>query len=381
MSSLARGQHALWNSSRRVQFHQSLPLKPYAKLFSTSATRAAKPVPSNQPSQTTVSTPEAHEINAPLSTLPANIDIPAPLDPAAPASYKIKRTIAVGRAYLTFYKTGLKNVFRNYRASLPLRATLGLPAYLPVSPPRKISSPTEPSNNAPQAPGKQAIGLGRGQFQLVRRAARDVRRMIPFTMILIVCGEFTPLIVPIFGAAITPATCRVPSQITKERDVASRRKYAALLAHASAAPSPSTEPASGSLPRPAAIGSDHELSLLAEFADPTWAVTADSAAVLRASAVFGLVKRHDRAAGSALAGLVYRPRLRRWVEYLAIDDNMIRNGGGVRALSAAEVRIACDERGACDVATFSKTREAAEQTERKWLERWLKLREGKTKSQ
>lgn len=198
--------------------------------------------------------------------------------------------------------------------------------------------------------------------------------MIPFTVILIVCGEFTPLIVPIFGSAITPATCRVPGQIAKERDTASKRKYAALLAHVRATSGTNTAPESMQ------VGSEQELSLLAEFANPVWLAGADANAVLRACAVFGLVKAHDRVAGSALTGLIYRPRLQRYLEYLSIDDGMIRAGGGVAALSPAEVRIALDERGAGDVAAL-RAGKKAEGVEREWLERWLDVREGEVLNQ
>lgn len=197
--------------------------------------------------------------------------------------------------------------------------------------------------------------------------------MIPFTLILIICGEFTPLIIPIFGSAITPATCRVPGQIAKERDAASKRKYEALLAHVRATAGPNTAPES------VQVGSSQELGLLAEFADPVWLAGANANAVLRACAVFGLVKAHDRVAGEALAGLVYRPRLQRYLEYLSIDDGMIRAGGGVGALSAAEVRIALDERGAGDVAAL-RVGEEAEAVEREWLGRWLDVREGEVLS-
>jgi len=212
--------------------------------------------------------------------------------------------------------------------------------------------------------------MGRGQFQLVRRSARDVRRMIPFTLILLICGEFTPLIVPLFGSAITPATCRVPGQVAKEREVASKRKNAAMRAHARA-----IEPSSLS---PVSVGSREELKLLAEFASPGWVKSADNSAVLRACAVFGLIKSHERVGGGLLAGLVYRPRLRRYVEYLAIDDGMIR-AGGVKGLNSAEVRIALDERGAGDVAALYAG-EKVERAERKWLERWLDVREGEVHS-
>jgi hypothetical protein len=170
--------------------------------------------------------------------------------------------------------------------------------------------------------------------------------MIPFTMILIVCGEFTPLIIPIFGSAITPATCRVPSQVEKERVGSAKRKDAAL------------------------VGFDGgQMEILRRFADPAWVGSAGSDEVLRACAVFGLVKRHDKFGGALLAGSIYRPRLARYAQYLAIDDGMIR-AGSVAAMSAIEVRIAVEERGGVDVSK-SLERKQAEQMERRWLEQWL----------
>jgi hypothetical protein len=78
--------------------------------------------------------------------------------------------------------------------------------------------------------------------------------------------------------------------------------------------------------------------------------------------------------------MIYRPRLARHLEYLAIDDGMIRAGGGVRAMNAAEVRIAVEERGGVDVSASAKDRSHAENVERRWLEQWLAIRGGSPKS-
>jgi hypothetical protein len=192
-------------------------------------------------------------------------------------------------------------------------------------------------------------------------------------LILIVCGEFTPLVVPIFGSAITPATCRVPSQVEKERVSATKRKMAALDVHVTASKDNSSDLLRSS--------SDEQLHLLArQFADPAWVASADPASILRAAAVFGLAKRHDRTAGTLLAGTIYRPRLARHVEYLAIDDEMIRAGGGIRSMNAAEIRIAAEERGGVDVSAGARDRGQAEKIERRWLEQWLAVRGGSPKS-
>ncbi|KAJ5114628.1 hypothetical protein NUU61_000387 [Penicillium alfredii] len=376
MSAIARGPRALQVQLRPLAY---FPISCHfcavsSQLFSTSAPtrQSRRHAPSSVPSTSINSKLKSlrHEINPPKSTLPADLDLPPPSSTTATSSDKLKRYVALGRAYLAFYKTGLKNVFGNYRASIPLRKELGLPAFLPISPPRRASAPTSPSSSSLSAGTSAPIGLSRAQFQLVRRSARDVRRMIPFTVILIVCGEFTPLIVPIVGAAITPATCRIPSQVAKERATAATRKSAALTAHATAV--------DGSL-TPAPAGSDDELRLLAtRLANPGWAATAESAAVQRACAVFGLVKHHNQRAGSLLVAPVYRSRLVRHLEYLALDDGMIRAEGGVSALDAVEVRIAVEERGGVDVAAGARDSARAEELDRLWLERWLTIRENET---
>lgn len=326
--------------------------------FSTSAIHRNKSNTSPATTTTTVSTPTKSEINAPLSTFPAEIETPPQLPQNAPATDKIKRLVATGRAYVTFYKTGLKNVFRNYRASLPLRKSLGLPTYLPVSPPR--------ANGAAGAgAGTGDLGLGRGQYQLVRRSARDVRRMIPFTLILLICGEFTPLIIPIFGSAITPATCRVPGQINKERETASKRKVLALTGYQQ----------QQQQQQKGVTGSQthQEIEVLVKFAEKEFVESANMQEILRASAVFGLVKNHTRplAGVPGFAGM-YRRGLKRHVEYLGIDDGMIRKGG-VRGLSSKEVRFALEERGLGDVGSFAPSGKV-EGVERETLEKWLDLR-------
>ncbi|PTU19111.1 hypothetical protein P175DRAFT_0533533 [Aspergillus ochraceoroseus IBT 24754] len=282
---------------------------------------------------TTATTSLANDVNPPPSTRPADLNLPEALSVSAPPVDKLKRYIALGRAYLSFYKTGLKNVYHNYRASLPLRRSLGLTSYLPTSPP-PAPAPA-PSTDAKREPGSAAgsafrvalktQNLSRSNFQLISRAAYDVRRMIPFTLILIICGELTPLAVLALGNAVTPFTCRVPRQISKERANRVARKRAALVAHSAAV--------RGSL-TPLAPGSDRELDLLAlEFGDRGWVESASDAEVLRACTVFGLAKSHRR---SGLLKGVYRGRLRRYAEYLDIDDGLIRKCGGVKAMEGVE---------------------------------------------
>lgn len=298
-------------------------------------------------------------MNPPASTRPDQLDLPAAVDPTASLKDKFSRYIALGKAYLTFYKNGLKNVYHNYRASIPLRRSLGLPVYLPSSPPPRATAAGE----KPFQTVVDSLNLSRANFQLVRRAAYDVRRTIPFALVLLICAELTPLAVLALGDAVTPYTCRVPQQIDKTRLKRAQLKRDALAAiQASLGLSTSIKP-----------GSEQELTWLAEnFASPEFVNTASAEQVLLGCAMFGLTKRIDRPA--FLVPWVYRPRLRRWAEYLALDDRLIVRGGGVDALTPEEVRIAVDERGGIGVGVGGgHARDAVEQ-ERKWLAQWLQKR-------
>ncbi|EYE96270.1 uncharacterized protein EURHEDRAFT_411424 [Aspergillus ruber CBS 135680] len=333
---------------------------PSSKTHTRPSSSAQPDSPATVPSTSSTSTTSPDDINPPPSTRPAEINAPDSLpDDAAPID-TVKRYVALGRAYLSFYKTGLKNVYHNYRTSLPMRKGLGLPVYLPVSPPPK--SKTIAFKNA-----VEKTGLSRSNFQLIRRAAYDVRRMIPFTLMLIVCGEFTPVIVLALGSAVVPYTCRVPKQLTKDRTQKASRKRAALVAHyVQSTGSVSYTPDTGK-----------ELDLLAQYISLEWIDSASPEEVLRACAVFGLVKTHTRP--STLVSLIYRARLRRFAEYLAVDDGLIMHGGGVSAMEGVEVRIAVEERGGVEIVMRETGEDESEEWEgereqRRWLEGWLERR-------
>lgn len=137
---------------------------------------------------------------------------------------------------------------------------------------------------------------------------------------------------------------------------------------------------------PVPVGSEQELQWLAEnYADPEFVNNASADQVLRGCALFGLTKSIDRPRW--LVPLIYRPRLKRWVEYLRMDDELLArstsssSSGGVKGLSAEEVRTAVDERGGVgvgtDVGRGEQDRQGweVEREERRWLEKWLKRRE------
>ncbi|PYI30795.1 hypothetical protein BP00DRAFT_426185 [Aspergillus indologenus CBS 114.80] len=354
--------------------------------FSTTSTTSTKsPTSPPQSLSPTTNHSLSTNINPPASTRPADLTLPTALSPSASPADKLKHYLAVGRAYLTFYKTGLKNVYHNHRAAVPLRRALGVPAHLPtsaylavtkeslVASKGSVNGPTTTTTTTTMTPTTTAkttknhssnnnrpAAISRASFQLLHRAAYDIRRMIPFTLLLIVCGEFTPLVVLALGNAVTPRTCRVPRQLEKERAKRVQRKKGALLLDR------------GTVTAPEA-GSEKEMKSL------RWLMAAsgdgDREAVARACAVFGLATSHDRLAWPVLP--LYRRRLERYLNYLEVDDELIRRGGGVQAMEAAEVRIAVEERGGAGVGSRGNGRTGweVEREERRWLEKWLQWRD------
>lgn len=353
-------RHDLWRCDTYLAFRgYALSSKTHTRP-SSSAQPSTSTVPSTSSAATTSL---ANDVNPPPSTRPADLNLPDPASPSTAAADKLKRYVAMGRAYLSFYKTGLKNVYHNYRASVPIRRSLGLPPYLPISPPPAPSpNSTQDKKSAAFRKAIESVQLSRSSFQLVRRAAYDVRRMIPFTLILIVCGEMTPLAVLAFGNAVTPFTCRVPRQIEKNRIQWMGRKRAALVAQQAATDGSITPPATGS---------DQELDLLVKvYTNSEWIERASAEEILRACAVLNLVKAHTRPSGLVT---LYRARLRRYAEYLRLDDQLIQRCGGVPAMESVEVKIAVEERGGVGVAE-GKEGWDAERDERRWLEKWLERR-------
>lgn len=113
-------------------------------------------------------------LNPPASTRPPPLDVPA-RDLSTNLFVYLFR---VGKAYTTFYKTGLKAILTNRRLSRNLPA----------------ANPT------------------RADVLLYRRVRHDLQRLPLFAVILLVCGELTPFIILLFPS-LSPYTCRIPAQV------------------------------------------------------------------------------------------------------------------------------------------------------------------------
>lgn len=251
------------------------------------ASTSSSPEPSPPESDNNSTHVYNRALNPPASTRPPALSVPA-RDPAAST---IGHYISVGKAYIKFYKTGLKAVFANRRL---LRETL---AAKPVEADRRPPSVFRPS--------VVPTSYSRADWVLLWRVRHDLLRVPLFALVLLVCGEFTPLIVLAIDGVV-PYTCRLPRQIGGSMAKAEQRRADSF--DTLAAP-----------PTPAAA-QDHVLRSL-HLVSTLW----------------------DRV-GFVMPGLwQVKGNLR--MAFLAGDDALLLQDGGLSGLEVDELRIACAERG------------------------------------
>lgn len=266
--------------------------------------------------------------NPPATTRPPPLELPV----REPDTSILPHLFKTGKAYLTFYKTGLKNIYLNQRLVWSLNDASGVP---------------RSGADAARPPRVRAVGTTtRSTFLLRRRTAHDVRRLPVFALILLCAGELTPFLV-LALPSIVPLTCRIPRQVTSLRRKTEARRAAAFArleaAHGTVGQPPQKQKQQGP-------GGGHPPPGGTAAPSP-----ADHGPLTRAEAVahiarsLNLVSRlWDRLPAASSDGLVAAAARRRVLAHLAFlaeDDALLRQAGGAGALVDEEVRLACADRG------------------------------------
>ncbi|KAF2838504.1 hypothetical protein M501DRAFT_915093, partial [Patellaria atrata CBS 101060] len=272
-------------------------------------------------------------VNPPLSTLPAPLEVPERAPDQSLFSYLYKS----GRAYLGFYKTGIKNIWTNHKLTRSVKASL------------RTKSPSNNSDkDASSTPQKIDLPydgrVTRGEFQLLLRNRHDITRIPAFLLLFAIFGEWLPLIA-IFFTAIVPNTCRIPSQIQKELEKAESRRHKAALerktAMAVAAKSGvDTVPEKKRIEEGVEPALNQDPKALGQVPDPK-----SKTSLLYFSRHFSLHSPRWEGVSIAPPSFMLRRRLRQHLKYLAEDDALIRRDGSVRDLTDEEVAVACRQRG------------------------------------
>ncbi|KAL9019483.1 MAG: hypothetical protein Q9185_003275 [Variospora sp. 1 TL-2023] len=265
------------------------------------------------PARTPPPSKNADTLNPPASTLPPPLTLPT----RDPAEYRLTFYFRTGKAYLIFYKSGVKAIYHNYTLVRQIR-------------PRLTGTPSL----------EQALRdgvLSRAEYHLVRRTRSDVSRIPLFALVLLVCGEFTPLVVIFMGlSGVVPRTCHIPRQIERAQRKAERRRGesfrqgtvpltttrttggegVAAAAEAAAAGGTGLEDVQG-LPKPILAHVGRSLGLYSSL----W----------------------DRV--GVTPTILLPRRIREAVERIDVDDLAIRREGGVKGLSEGELKLAAEARG------------------------------------
>ena len=263
--------------------------------------------------------------NPPDTTRPPPLELPIRVANQSTVAY----LFAIGKAYLTFYKTGLKNIYTNTRLLYNLTSGSGLPSDSPVSP-SDTSSVASP-------PVVHPVGLVRSTELLRARWIHDIRRVPVFLILLFICGELTPFVVLALPGTV-PFTCRIPRQVDKlQRQAEERRRGAFTDLHA----------------------------LRAELRARTGSEELSATQVARhITRGLGLVSNLWERVG--IPAPLAAAKARRRLAFLAQDDALLLQSGGVPALETPEMRLACVDRG-IDVLGKSDDELAG------LLTRWLEL--------
>ncbi|CAL3971742.1 unnamed protein product [Diplocarpon coronariae] len=236
-----------------------------------------------------------HPVNGPPSTRPAPLDTPTRGPDQALPSY----LFSLGRSYVAFYRAGIKNIYANYRTSQPLQSLLD----------------TKYSSSLPAA--VKAGALTRTEFQLLARNWHDVKRVPMFALVLLICGEFTPLVV-VALTSIVPWTCRIPKQIRADREKLETRRRISFR------------------------------NLTSRLPEKKGVRGLDRTQLLHICWSLGLSSSAWDWLGGKLPGLptgILRRKVERRVLYLGMDDGLIERYGGVKEMDVEEVRMALVERG------------------------------------
>ena len=145
-------------------------------------------------------------LNPPITTLPPTLTSPNRSDFESTPKYLFQ----LGKAYLGFYKNGLKAIWTNRKL---------LNEKLQQTPANERPSMLRPSVVPPS--------FSRADWVLYWRVRHDVVRLPMFGLIMVVCGEFTAFVVLLVDGVV-PYTCRIPKQVAALRTKAEQRRKLAF---------------------------------------------------------------------------------------------------------------------------------------------------------
>lgn len=313
----------------------------------------------------------ADEVNPPATTLPPPLDLPI----RQPQEFVGKYLFQLGRAYGKFYYAGMKLTWTNHKRAKTTKqefenlhqwastkhadfARLGkstqdltvLAIAIRRAWERKDigSIHLQPAEKAFLQSRIGEANVTRSRFQILVRDDQDWRKVPQFGLLVLICGEYLPLLVP-FIPGMVPRTCRIPKQIQGMRRTREERKKQSFE---DASESLSRQATSMAIAAAETSAGQLSASMSLNKHLPNSIMTADclvdalnSPQILHLSTLLDCHGRWWARLGLSPPQWLVGPRVKRALRYIAIDDCLLQqNRGSVDALTADEVDMACEDR-------------------------------------
>ncbi|KAF1362318.1 hypothetical protein EJ07DRAFT_107444 [Lizonia empirigonia] len=336
----------------------SLPAKMYTAPVSSAVSAKRIAAPSTASASTGTLVRANDKLNPPSFTYAPELSVPARKEGQNYASY----LFSCGKAYLTFYKSGISHTRQTLKFAKTLRARL-----------------TAQGHAVSQDIAGNGV-LSRAEWQVLRCSKRDLLRLPVMGFLILALGEWLPLVV-VYLTPVIPEACRIPAQVERTlRKLEARRRDrlnriamdAQRLQTRDRTPRTDEDAirlaaaAEGLLSPDSKFGKEGGLAMASAIIPPSASQDLSLFHLLLLSARLNCHARLFDTLYLTPPKWLLQRSVSRTLAYLTQDDELIRRDGGSQALDKQELQRACVDRG-IDVLGKSE----AEQ--RKSLARWYKM--------
>lgn len=271
------------------------------------------------------------EYNPPRTTLPPElVHVERGSDNIFSYLWKLAKT------YGAFYKAGGKAIFTNRNLAVSSGQSLKTQLGTQIG--------FDPFDRQLQAAAIKAGIITRSDFQLLRRNAYDIARLPIFGVLILIMGEWLPLIVPFMPYAV-PLTCRIPSQVKGMRTKVQERRQMVFRQGIEMAGEEQMQTAKKSERQGGIKGMEWLLLDESQSRDALQSLRSEQLWYL--SCVLNLHGKFWETLQQRPPAWLLQRRLARRLHYLAQDDLLLTKAGdrAATALEEEELMIACEERG------------------------------------
>lgn len=204
---------------------------------------------------------------------------------------------------------------------------------------------------AAQTKGKDITEvLTRAEWQVVLRSRKDILRLPAFGVLLLLFGEWLPLIV-LYITPVIPEACRIPSQVQKQLSKREKMRHERLRRVSNSAMTlmaRDRRPAGTTAPQITQSADPSHGAPALPMSEAIFHFKAEEMTLFELLLASARYDCHGRAFD--LLGLTppkwwLKRNVGKTLEYLKQDDKLIERDGGWMALGKAEVERACVERG------------------------------------